>query len=130
MIIDGEVSMGMVWLNRAKNVEADTDGRYRLVMNEAVAMPGAYIVPRGNPAGSENAMKFIASCQSPERQIELLKCHGMTPSNPKAFAMIPDDLKRFAVTSEENLSRVLLNDPVWWAENGGDAVNRYLETIG
>ena len=54
----------------------------------------------------------------------------MTPSNPKAFGMIPDALQRFAVTSEENLSRVVLNDPVWWAENGGETVNRYLEAIG
>lgn len=129
MIVNGEVSMGMVWLNRAKNVEQDTGGRYRLNMNEAIAMPGAYIVPKGNPAGRENVMKFIASCQNPERQVALFACHGMTPSNPEAFPMIPDDLKRFAVTSEENLPRVLLNDPVWWAENGGDTLNRYLDAI-
>ena len=130
MIVNGEVSMGMVWLNRAKAVEADTNGRYRLNMNEAIAMPGAYLVPKGNPAGRANVMKFIASCQVAERQIEILRCHGMTPSNPEAFGMIPDDLKRFAVTSDENLSRVLLNDPVWWAENGGNAVNKFLEAIG
>jgi len=129
MIVNGEVSMGMVWLNRAKIVEADTNGRYRLNMNQAIAMPGAYIVPKGNPAGRANVMKFIASCQTPERQIDLFRCHGMTPANPAAFAMIPDDLKRFAVTSEENLSRVLLNDPEWWAENGGEAVNKYLDAI-
>ena len=130
MIVNGEVSMGMVWLNRAKIVEADTDGRYKLNMNEAIAMPGAYLVPKGNPAGRENVMKFIAYCQDSARQIALMQCHGMTPSNPEAFAMIPDELKRFAVTSEENLSRVLLNDPVWWADHGGDAVNKYLEAIG
>lgn len=130
MIVNGEVSMGMVWLNRAKIVEADTDGRYKLNMNEAIAMPGAYLVPKGNPAGVENVMKFIAYCQDPDRQVALMQCHGMTPSNPEAFARIPDELKRFAVTSEENLSRVLLNDPVWWADHGGDAVNRYLEAIG
>ena len=130
MIVNGEVSMGMVWLNRAKAVEEDTNGRYRLTMNEAIAMPGAYLVPKGNPAGRANVMKFIASCQVAERQIEILRCHGMTPSNPEAFGMIPDDLKRFAVTSEENLSRVLLNDPIWWAENIGPALNKYLEAIG
>ena len=47
MIVNGEVSMGMVWLNRAKAVEEDTNGRYRLNMNEAIAMPGAYLVPKG-----------------------------------------------------------------------------------
>ena len=130
MIIDGEVSMGMVWVNRAKAVEADTKGRFKLVMNQAIAMPGAYIVPKGNPAGRENVMKFLASCQTPERQINMLSCHGMTPANPAAFDMIPDDLKRFAVTSAENIDRVVFNDPAWWAENGGDTLNRYLDAIG
>jgi putative spermidine/putrescine transport system substrate-binding protein len=129
MIVNGEVSMGMVWLNRAKIVEEDTGGRYRLNMNQAIAMPGAYIVPKGNPAGRETAMEFIRFCQNPERQIDLLACHGMTPANPEAFPMIPEELKRFTVTSEENIERVLLNDPVWWAENLGDTLNRYLEVI-
>jgi putative spermidine/putrescine transport system substrate-binding protein len=130
MLVNGEVSMGMVWLNRAKAVEEDTNGRYRLNMNQAIAMPGAYIVPKGNPAGRDNAMKFIASCQIPERQITLLKCHGMTPANPAALKLVPANLRRFIVTSKENLPRVLLNDPVWWADNGGDAVNKFLEAIG
>lgn len=130
MVVNGEVTMGMVWLNRAKAVEGDTNGRFKLNMNQAIAMPGAYIVPKGNPAGRENAMKFIASCQKPERQIDLLKCHGMTPANPEAYGMVPDDLKRFIVTSDENLPKVLLNDPVWWAENGGAAVDKFLAAIG
>jgi len=129
MIVNGEVSMGMVWVNRAKAVEADTNGRYRLNMNQAIAMPGAYIVPKGNPAGRENVMKFIASCQKPERQIDILKCHGMTPANPEAYGMIPADLQPFVITSKENLPKVLLNDPVWWAEHGGEAVDKYLAAI-
>ena len=44
MIVNGEVSMGMIWQNRGRNIEQDTDGRYKLVMNQALAMPGAYIV--------------------------------------------------------------------------------------
>jgi putative spermidine/putrescine transport system substrate-binding protein len=130
MIVNGEVSMGMVWLNRGKAVEEDTNGRYKLVMNQAVAMPGAWIVPKGNPAGRENVMKFLASVQDPKRQIAMLECHGMTPANPQAFDMIPDNLKRFAVTSKENLSKVLLCDANWWADKGGDAVNKFLDAIG
>ena len=41
-----------------------TKGRCKLVMNEALAMPGGYIVPKGNPGGRDNAMKFIATAQS------------------------------------------------------------------
>ncbi|MEA2779245.1 MAG: putative spermidine/putrescine transport system substrate-binding protein [Rhodospirillaceae bacterium] len=129
MIVNGEVSMGMVWLSRAKFIEDDTEGRYRFNMNQAIAMPGAFIVPKGNPAGRETVMKFLASCQKPERQLEMLNCQGYTPGNPETYSLIPDHLKRYIITSKENLPKVLLNDPSWWASNGDNTVNKYLEAI-
>ncbi len=130
MITDGEVSMGMVWLNRARHVERDTDGRYQLNLNEAIAMPGAWLVPKGNPAGRKNAMKFIANAQNIAEQLSILDCHGMTPANPKAAKKIPKHLEKYAVTAKSNIKKVLFNDPEWWATNGGDALNKYLEAIG
>jgi putative spermidine/putrescine transport system substrate-binding protein len=129
MVVNGEVSMGMIWQNRGKNIETDTDGRYKLVMNEALAMPGAYIVPKGNPAGREAIMKFIATAQEPAAQLQLLDCLGMTPSNPAAFAQIPEGQQPYAITSAMNIDGVAFNDPVWWGNNGGDAVNAFLEAI-
>lgn len=128
MIINGEVKMGMVWQNRARGIEEDTDGRFKLVMNEALAMPGAYIVPKGNPGGA-NVMKFIAQALEVESQLDILSCLGMTPSNPAAFAKIPEELVPYAITSSENIDKVVFNDPEWWAKNGGDAVNAFLEAI-
>lgn len=129
MVVNGEVSMGMVWQNRGRGIETDTDGRYKLVMNEALAMPGAYIVPKGNPAGREAVMKFIATAQDPQAQLEILGCLGMTPANPEAFAQIPEDQQDYAITSAKNIDNVVFNDPVWWGQNGGDAVNAFLEAI-
>ena len=129
MVVNGEVSMGMIWQNRGRNIEMDTDGRYKLVMNEALAMPGAYIVPKGNPAGREAVMKFIATAQSVPSQLTLLDCLGMTPSNPEAFAQIPEDQQPYAITSAMNIDGIVYSDPTWWGENGGDAVNAFLEAI-
>ena len=53
----------------------------------------------------------------------------MTPSNPEAFAKIPAGLQPYAVNSKENIDKVIFNDPVWWAEKGGDAVNAFLDAI-
>ncbi|MFQ1702665.1 extracellular solute-binding protein [Loktanella agnita] len=128
MIVNEDVSMGMVWQNRGRGIEADTEGRFKLVMNEALAMPGAYIVPKGNPAGPD-AMRFIAQAQEVESQLALLDCLGMTPANPAAFAQIPAESSAYAITSAENLEKVIFTDPEWWAENGGDAVNAFLEAI-
>jgi putative spermidine/putrescine transport system substrate-binding protein len=128
MVVNGEVSMGMVWQNRGRNIENDTDGRYKLVNNQAIAMPGAYIVPKGNPAGAA-AMQFIATAQEVPAQLALLECLGMTPSNPEAFEQIPEDQQPYAITSAMNFDKVVFNDPTWWGEKGGDAVNAFLDAI-
>lgn len=129
MVVNGEVSMAMIWQNRGMGMETDTNGRYRLVNNQAIAMPGAYIVPRGNPAGREAAMQFIATAQDADAQLRLLACNGMTPSNPEAFARIPEDMQHYAITSAMNIDQIVYSDPTWWGENGGDAVNAFLEAI-
>lgn len=129
MVVDGEVSLGMIYQNRGRQIENDTDGRYKLVMNEALAVPGGYIVPKGNPAGREAAMRFIATAQEVPAQLAILECHGMTPVNPEAFAQIPEYLQPYALTSAMNIDRVVFCDPDWWAVNGDDAVNAFLEAI-
>ena len=129
MVVNGEVSMGMVWQNRGRNIEADTEGRYKLVMNEALAYPGAYIVPKGNPGGREAVMKFIATAQTIPAQLELFSCLGMTPANPEAFAQIPEADAPYAITSAANIGQVIFNDPDWWGKNIDAAVNAFLEAI-
>lgn len=130
MIVNGEVVMGMVWQNRGKTIEERTNGRFKLVMNEAIAMPGAYIVPKNNPAGRENVMKFIQQGLQVDSQLAILDCLGMTPSNPEAFAKIPEAMQPYAINSAMNIDKVVFNDPVWWAEQGGDAINAFLDAIG
>lgn len=129
MVVNGEASMAIIWQNRGRNIETDTEGRYKLVNNQAMAMPGAYIVPKGNPAGRDAVMKYIATAQEVPAQLKLLDCLGMTPSNPAAFDQIPEDQQHYAITSALNIDKVVYNDPLWWGENGGDAVNAFLEAI-
>ena len=129
MVVNGEVSMALVWQNRGRGMEQDTNGRYKLVMNEAFAYPGGYIVPRGNPAGRENAMRFIATAQEVPSQLSLFDCLGMTPTNSEAFGQIPEADQPYAISSAMNVDKVIFNDPTWWGNNIDNAVNLYLETI-
>ena len=129
MLVNGEVSMGMVWQNRGRNIEQETNGRYKMVMDGAIAMPGAYIVPKGNPGGREAVMKFIAVSQSVDAQLGLFSCLGMTPTNPEAVAMISAEDAPYAITSEANMAVIALNDPTWWGQNTDAAVNAFLEAI-
>jgi putative spermidine/putrescine transport system substrate-binding protein len=128
MIVNGEVSMGMIWQNRGRSIEMETNGRYKMVMNGALAMPGAYIVPKGNPGGPA-VMKFIATAQSVPAQLDLFACLGMTPTNPEAIAALAEADQPYSITSAANLPGVALNDPTWWGENTDMAVNAFLEAI-
>lgn len=129
MIVNGEVSMGMIWQNRGRDIESRTNGRYKMVMNQAIAMPGAYIVPKGNPAGRDAAMQFIAVSQSVDAQVGLFNCLGMTPANKDAVAKLSPEDAPYAITSEQNIGRIALNDPTWWGENTDKAVSAFLEAI-
>ncbi len=129
MIVNGEVSMGMVWQNRGRDIEKKTNGRYKLVMNQALAMPGAYIVPKGNPGGREAVMKFISVAQSVDSQLGLFSCLGMTPTNAEATAKLSAEDAPYAITSEQNMGIVAFNDPTWWGQNTDVAVNAFLEAI-
>ena len=128
MIVNGEVSMGMVWQNRGRSIETETNGRYKLVMNQALAMPGAYIVPKGNPGGAD-VMKFIATAQSVPAQLDLFACLGMTPTNPEAIAQMAEADQPYSITSAANMPNIALNDPTWWGENTDAAVNAFLAAI-
>ena len=97
-------------------------------MNEALAMPGAYIVPKGNPGGPE-VMKFIATAQSVPAQLDLFACLGMTPTNPEAIAAMAEVDQPYSITSAANMPGIALNDPTWWGENTDAAVNAFLEAI-
>ena len=114
----------------AKVIEADTNGRYRLNMNEAIAMPGAYSIFKGAPAGAKAVNEFIRSCQKPERQVALFLCHGQTPSNPLAWPLIPQEFRRFAITLPENFNKVIPGNSEWWADNINEALNQFLDVIG
>lgn len=126
---NAEVSMGMIYSNRMILAERDTKGRYKLVWNEALSMAGGYIVPKGNPAGRENVMKFLASCQVPERQANLFKCFGQAPSNPAAWPMIPPELKRYNSTDPENYPLQIHADNHWYAKNYEASLEAYLNEI-
>ncbi len=126
---NAEVAMGMIYSNRALLAERDTKGRFKLIWNGGLSQAGGYIVPKGNPAGRENVMKFLASCQVPEKQVNLFKCLGQAPSNPAAVDMVPPELKRYNSTDPENYALQVHADNHWYAQNYEAALEAYLNEI-
>lgn len=124
----GEASMGMLWHTRAVVVSRERNSRVDFSWNQGILIPAGWLVPKGNPAGSA-AFDFIASTQSPESQVELLRLMGNGPANPAASELVPDDLKAQNPTDQANMAVQLLANPEWHGENQDRVYNDYIKVI-
>lgn len=123
-----EVTMGNIWHTRAMLLRAETEGRVRFDFNEGVLFAGAWIVPKGNPAGAA-AWDFIAATQDPASQIALFKILGNGPINPAAAELVPEELRADDPGSPENYARQIAVDAEWYADHYSDVLNRYTDLI-
>lgn len=129
LMLNGEASMALVWSTRAKLLEEDSEGDVRFIWNDGLLAPGSMGVLKGNPGGAENAMKFIASAQSPERQIALFNALANGPANPAADTLIPEDKKRFNPVDPANFKQQISLNMDWYEENYGSALDAYLGIV-
>lgn len=115
----GEVVMGNIWHTRANLLTRDMAGDVTWTWKDGIVTAGMWNVPKGNPAGKETAMKFIASAQDPAGQIELFKVMGNGPANPAAADMVPADMKHIDPGQPENMKLQMIQSGPWYQEPSG-----------
>mgnify|MGYP003674455835 CR=1 FL=1 len=115
----GEVVMGNLWHTRATVIYRESKGRFAWTWNEGLQAAAMWNVVKGNPAGRETAMQFIASTQDPMKQIELLSVMGSGPINPAAAALVPEELKMFDPGQPAHSSLMVQHNPKWFLEPSG-----------
>jgi putative spermidine/putrescine transport system substrate-binding protein len=125
----GEAVMGHIWHTRAKVLHEETKGRITWTWNQGVLQAGIFVIPKGNPAGVLAQQLLASACANWEKQIELLGFLGNGPTNPKAAAAVPANLRIFNPTDTENAKVQLVLDGEWWGKNYADANQLYLDTI-
>lgn len=129
LLIEGEVSMGAIWNTRAQVITDDSEGRIKWTFDNALLGCSNWGVLKGNPAGTEAAMKFIAYAQDPQTQVELFKMFGNGPANPAAAALIPDDRKHLNCTDPANLPKQIMLSHEWYTDHYGATLEQYLTHI-
>jgi len=129
LLIEGEVSMGAIWNTRAQVITDDSEGRIKWTFDNALLGCSNWGVLKGNPAGTEAAMKFIAYAQDPQSQVELFKMFGNGPANPAAAALIPDDRKYLNCTDPANLPKQIMLSHEWYTDHYGATLEQYLTHI-
>lgn len=126
---DGEVTMGQIWHTRANLLGEETKGRIKYTFNGGLLHPGVMSVPKGNPAGKQKAMEFLASMQDPKSQILLLEALGNGPANPEAEALVKPEFTARNPASPENRKLMVAQNGDWYAENIVPATKRFLDTV-
>ncbi|MCO6417066.1 extracellular solute-binding protein [Siccirubricoccus sp. KC 17139] len=125
----GEAEMGQIWHTRASVLHKESNGRFKFLWNQAVLQPGIQVVPKGNPAG-ELAQKLLASMLAkPEPQVGLLGLLGNGPTNPKAAAMVPAELRQYNPTDPANEKQQVVLDGSFWGENYQQANQDFLDAV-
>jgi putative spermidine/putrescine transport system substrate-binding protein len=128
MFLDGEIVMGCIYSTRSSVLNRDTKGRVDWIWEGANYCPAAWVIPKGNPAGAK-VQKFLASTLVPERQIMLLDKLGNSPSNPAASTMLTPEQQRIDPGFPANLSKQIIRDEMWYANNYDNALNKWIDAI-
>ncbi|RJG14024.1 ABC transporter substrate-binding protein [Pseudomonas cavernicola] len=129
LLIEGEVSMGAIWNTRAKVIGEDSEGRIAWSFDNALLTCSNWGVLKGNPAGRDAAMRFIAYAQDPQSQAELFKLFGNGPANPAGAALIPPELQHLNCTAVENLPKQIQLSHEWYTDHYAVALEQYLTRI-
>ncbi|MEI4260148.1 ABC transporter substrate-binding protein [Roseovarius sp. D0-M9] len=130
LFLQEEVAMGNIWSTRAHLLKDQMDeGSFSASFDGGVLAPGMWVVPKDNPAGSDEVMKFIAHAQTPELQVKWLELLGSGPANPNAAPLVPDELQKWNPSSPENLAQQIFYNDEWYGKNQVAAEEKYIDAL-
>ncbi|WP_349295556.1 ABC transporter substrate-binding protein (plasmid) [Thioclava sp. 'Guangxiensis'] len=129
LLLNGDVSMALIWNTRASLLDKDTEGEITFTFQGGIIGPGGIGVLKGNPGGTEEAMRYIAATQDPARQAKFFELMGNGPSNPAADSLIPEELRHYNPMDPENLPKQVALNTDWYEENYASALDAYLQLI-
>ncbi len=113
----GEAVMGQIWHTRATVLERETNGRIKFLWPQGLLQPGIFVIPRGNPGGAMAQRLLASMLANVEPQVGLLGLLGNGPTNPRAAAQVPQELRRNNPTDPDNARVQVVLDGVWWGAN-------------
>lgn len=129
MFLDGEVVMGSIWQTRSQLIKQDTKGRVDWTFDQGNACPAGWLIPKGNPAGNEWGNRWLAHLQTPELQVEAMRCFGQGPANPKSYEIMSAEERAITPGTTENLKKQVPLDSEYFSAHYDDALNAFLDMI-
>jgi putative spermidine/putrescine transport system substrate-binding protein len=113
----GEAVMGCIWHTRATVLERESKGRLKFIWDQGMLQAGIMVIPKNNPGGELAQRLLASSLANAAPQVELLKLLGNGPTNPRAAALVPDDLRKYNPTDPANAAKQFVMSGQWWGDN-------------
>ena len=130
LFLQREVAMGNIFSTRSFLLKDQMEpGTFEMTYDGGVLQPGMWVVPNNNPAGTETAMRFIATAQDPQLQADWFEAIGNGPINPAAAELIPEDLAMWNPNTPENVARQVIYSDEWYGRNQISAEELYIDAL-
>jgi len=130
LFLQREVAMGNIFSTRSFLLKDQMEpGTFEMTYDGGVLQPGMWVVPNNNPAGTETAMRFIATAQDPQLQADWFEAIGNGPINPAAADLIPEDLAEWNPNTPENVARQVIYSDEWYGRNQISAEELYIDAL-
>lgn len=125
----GEAVMGCIWHTRATVLERESKGRLKFIWDQGMLQAGIMVIPKHNPSGALAQQLLASAMANAAPQVELMKLLGNGPTNPRASAMVPEELRRWNPTEPANAAKQFVMSGAWWGDNYTRLTGEFLDVI-
>lgn len=119
----GEVTMASAYNGRAYHgMQRGVD--LAILWDRQITFLDVWGVPR-HGRNTELAMDFIRFATSPRSLAKQTRYIPYGPVRRSSMAFVPDEVRPFLPTSEDNMATAFPSDPAWWSDNLDRIQNRF-----
>lgn len=123
----GEIDYSLAFSNRV--LQGKQDGLpIDMTTNQSLLVAGGAAIPK-TAKNVDGAVALIDFYMSPEVQAAMAEDAGLAPAYPDAVELMPEELQKVQVTSEEALKSAIIVDNAWWLANTEAAVQAFNKAL-
>lgn len=127
LLATGEVDVCPTWNARAQ-VAIDDGAPVAINWNEALYTFEGWGILKGGP-NVDLMREFVAFCADGSRQAKFTEDLAYGPTNPSAYASIPEDRAAVLPSNPEYFDRMVKSNAEFWGEAGDAANERFNEWV-
>lgn len=123
LINDGQVSIGVIVNGRAYDVAAK-GGSIGIEWAQNIQSVDYWVIPKGS-RNVDAAQALIQEMTVPENQAQLADLMAYSPTNPKAFDFINENIRPWLSTKPENAAKGVQINPTYWTPKLQELTERW-----